>query len=185
MHDKEVPFEKSVLPVRHADHPEDLLTWPNGDTYERAEYEALMGSVMSDDFEVTPVDQRVDHLVDMSIGETCEQMMIALQAMGRTATVHFDNDAICLETDLTSEPLASGFTNALRKVASAVIIAEMPEVKTGLRSFGDVTFSADEVRFHGWKITGTSNEPVTTGEGRLIDISTILEPSGGTPAPGP
>jgi hypothetical protein len=44
------------------EHPEDLLTWADGETADRSEYDRGDWNHKSDDFEITPVDQRVDHL---------------------------------------------------------------------------------------------------------------------------
>ena len=83
------------------EHPEDLLTWPDGDTAERSEYDRGDWAHKSDDFEITPVDQRVDHFDEqITIPDLFEQLSIALSSMKGHAVIKYDNDDMCLELDV-------------------------------------------------------------------------------------
>ena len=133
-------------------HPEDLLTWADGTTAERSDYDRGDYNFMSDDFTVTPVDQRVDH---------------------------FD-DEICLELGVTNTSFTQDFESALKRVASAVILKEMPDAPTGIRAFGDVLIDPSSgITFWGWKVGAHANEEITDEDGRWINPVSLAE----APAP--
>jgi hypothetical protein len=157
------------------EHPEDLLTWLDGETAERSEYDRGDWNHKSDDFEVTPVDQRVDHFdVNITIPELYEQLSIALKSMGTYAALHFDNDDVSLEVNFSTTGFANDFEAALKKVATAVILKEVPEVSTGVRAFGDVLLDPSSgITFWGWKVGEKNNEELTGDDGRSVDPASL------------
>ncbi|MFG6573480.1 hypothetical protein ACGYLO_17950 [Sulfitobacter sp. 1A13353] len=161
------------------EHPEDLLTWPDGETAERSEYDRGDWNHKSDDFEVTPVDQRVDHFDEnITIPELYEQLSIALKSMGTYAALHFDNDDVCLEVNFSTTGFANDFEAALKKVATAVILKEVPEVSTGVRAFGDVLLDPSTgITFWGWKVGEKTNEELTGDDGRPVDPASLAPES--------
>lgn len=162
-------------------HPEDLLTWADGTTAERSDYDRGDYNFMSDDFTVTPVDQRVDHFdEDISIPQLYEQLSIALKSMKCNAVIHFDNDEICLELGVTNTSFTQDFESALKRVASAVILKEMPDAPTGVRAFGDVLIDPlSGITFWGWKVGAHANEEIADEDGRWINPVSLAE----APAP--
>jgi len=161
------------------EHPEDLLTWADGETAERSEYDRGDWNHKSDDFEITPVDQRVDHFdEDMTIPELYEQLNIALGSMKTHAVIKYDNDDMSLELDVMNASFAPGFEAALKKVATAVILKEIPDASSGVRSFGDVLLDPSSgITFWGWKVGPNTNEEITDEDGRWIKPSSLADAS--------
>jgi len=159
------------------EHPEDLLTWPDGETADRSEYDRGDWNHKSDDFEITPVDQRVDHFdEDITIPELYEQLTIALESMKGHAIIKYDNDNMCLELDVLQTGYTKDFQAALKKVATAVILKEFPEVSTGVRAFGDVLLDPSSgITFWGWKVGEKTNEELTGDDGRMVDPATLAD----------
>jgi hypothetical protein len=161
------------------EHPEDLLTWADGETADRSEYDRGDWNHKSDDFEITPVDQRVDHLDEqITIPELFEQLSIALGSMKSHAVIKFDNDDMCLEMGVVQSGYTKDFQAALKKVASAVIHKEVPEVSTGIRAFGEVLLDPSSgITFWGWKVGEKNSEELTGDDGRAVDPATLAEVS--------
>jgi hypothetical protein len=167
----------SIPPQPYTEHPEDLLVWPDGDTAERSDYEKGDFDWKSDDFNVVPVDQRVDGFWDgITVSEKIEQLMIALKSMNRVAIVHYDNDHTCLEMGVVGLTLADGFTGELRDIASKVILREVPEAREGVRSFGEVMLDPEKgVIFFGGKTVHGHYTDITDEDGIWIDPKDLNE----------
>jgi hypothetical protein len=94
------------------------------------------------------------------------------------AVIKFDNDDMCLEMGVVQSGYTKDFQAALKKVASAVIHKEVPEVSTGIRAFGEVLLDPSSgITFWGWKVGEKNSEELTGDDGRAVDPATLAEVS--------
>ncbi|MFX4299819.1 hypothetical protein [Pseudosulfitobacter pseudonitzschiae] len=158
-------------------HPEDLLTWADGTTAERSEFDRGECHYLSDDFTVIPVNERVDHFDEnITVKDLYDQILIALTSMKRGAVIHYDNDALCLELDLFDGRFSQGFESALKRIATKVIETEVAGIPEGVRAFGDVSINPETgITFWGWKISEDLSEEITDEDGRWISPDKLFD----------